>query len=49
MGFDENPPSPDKLVNPHKRTTQVNIGVAVGVIIFFGIGVFAMWYFSTRN
>lgn len=33
MGFDpQNAEQP--LVNPHKRTTQVNIGVAIGVLVF---------------
>jgi hypothetical protein len=42
MGFDENPPSPDKLVDTRKRTTKVNLAVAFGVVIFLAIGVFVL-------
>ncbi len=43
MSFDENPPSPDKIVNPHKRTTKVNIAVVAGVLFFFSLGGLAVW------
>lgn len=39
MGFDENPPSPDKLVDTRKRTTKVNLAVVIGVVVFLAIGV----------
>ncbi|HVU18114.1 MAG TPA: hypothetical protein VHD32_14400 [Candidatus Didemnitutus sp.] len=36
MGFDpQNAEQP--LVNPHKRTTQVNIVIAIAVVVFFAI------------
>jgi hypothetical protein len=48
MSFDENPRSPDHLVNPRKRTTQVNVAVVVGVLVFLIIGVLAvLWFFHT--
>lgn len=34
MSFDENPPSPDKIIQPHKATTKVNFAVAGGVLLF---------------
>lgn len=43
MGFDENPPSPDLLVNTRKRTTKVNICMAAAVFLFFLIGALAIW------
>lgn len=43
MGFDQNDPRP--IVNVHKRTTKVNIGMAVGVAVFFAIGVLLIWLF----
>lgn len=40
MGFDQNDPRPTSLTT-HKKTTKVNIGVVVGVIVFFAVaGVF---------
>lgn len=48
MSFDENPPSPEHLVDARKRTTKVNFGVAIGVAVFLAIGVYAIWYFATR-
>lgn len=42
MGFDENPPSPDKLVDTGKRTTKVNLAVALGVVLFLTIGVIVL-------
>lgn len=35
MSFDKDHQSPDQLVDPHKRTTKVNIGVVIGALIFF--------------
>lgn len=43
MSFDENPPSPDKIVNPEKRTTKVNFAVVAGVLVFFCLGALALW------
>ena len=43
MGFE--PQTAGKpLVDVHKRTTKVNIGVVVGVIVFLIVGIsFAIW------
>jgi hypothetical protein len=43
MGFDpQNAGQP--LVNVHKRTTKVNIAAAIGIVIFFLIGLgYAVW------
>jgi hypothetical protein len=40
MGFDKNDPRP--IVEPAKKTTKVNISLAVGVVIFLVIGVVAI-------
>lgn len=39
MRFDENPPSPDKLMDVHQPDTKINVGMAVGVVVFLLIGV----------
>jgi hypothetical protein len=49
MAFDENPPSPDKLVDPEKPTTKVNVGIAIGVVVFLLIGIAAVVYFASVN
>lgn len=49
MSFDENPPSPDRLVNPHKRTTKVNVAVVIGVLAFLLLGVGAVLWFSNTS
>jgi hypothetical protein len=36
MGFDTNDPKP--IVQPAKKTTKVNISMAVAVVIFFVLG-----------
>jgi hypothetical protein len=36
MGFDKNDPQP--IIQPAKKTTKVNIGMVVGVALFFVIG-----------
>ena len=46
MGFDQNDPRP--IMQPKKRTTKVNLFVAIGVIVFLTISVAGMWYFATR-
>jgi peptidoglycan/LPS O-acetylase OafA/YrhL len=43
MSFDKNHQSPDKLVDTHKRTTKVNLGVVIGVVLFFVIGGIVLW------
>ncbi|HEY8993765.1 MAG TPA: hypothetical protein VIM71_03695 [Lacunisphaera sp.] len=43
MGFDQNDPRP--IVNVHKRTTKVNIWMAVGVGVFFLLGALMIWLF----
>jgi hypothetical protein len=46
MGFDpQNAGQP--LVNPHKRTTQVNIAVALGVLVFLALS--AMYLIHKKN
>jgi preprotein translocase subunit Sec61beta len=40
MGFDNNDPRP--IIDPSKRTTKVNICVAVGVLVFLAIGALAI-------
>ena len=43
MGF-EPQTSGQPLVNVHKRTTKVNITMAIGILIFFLIGIaFVLW------
>ena len=49
MSFDENPPSPDRLVNPEKRTTQVNIAVVIGVVAFLVLGGVSVWWFYEKG
>jgi hypothetical protein len=44
MGFDQNDPGP--IVVPAKRTTKVNICLAVGVVTFLAIGFAAMTVFE---
>jgi hypothetical protein len=45
MGFDQNDPRP--VLNPHKKTTQVNIWMAVAVVMFFVAGALAIWIYSS--
>ena len=49
MGFDENPPSPDKLVDTSKPDTKVNFAVAAGVVVFLLIGLGFLVYFAVTN
>lgn len=44
MSFDKNNESPEQIVDPGKRTTKVNIAVAIGVVIFL----IAMALFVTK-
>lgn len=46
MSFDENPRSPEKLVDTHKPTTQVNLALVAGVLVFLLFGVVALIYFA---
>lgn len=48
MSFDKNPSSPDQIVDPKKKTTKVNIGLAIGVLLFFVIGAFAFAWVINR-
>lgn len=44
MGFDKDQPGP--LVEPEKRTTKVNIWMALAILLFFliaGLVVFRLW------
>ncbi len=37
------------IVNVHKRTTQVNIWMAIGVVLFFVVSALVVtWYQQTR-
>jgi hypothetical protein len=50
MGFDQNDPRP--IINVHKRTTKVNIWMAVAVLVFFAVGgllilMYVRWYGGT--
>ena len=53
MGFD--PQTEDKpLVNVNKRTTKVNLGVVIGVLVFLVVAAFVLIKFArspgeTRN
>ena len=49
MGFDENPPSPDKLVDASKPDTKVNFAVAAGVVVFLLIGLGFLIYFAVTH
>jgi hypothetical protein len=44
MGFDKNDSRP--IINPAKRTTQVNFSIAIAVLIFFAICGAAMVLFD---
>ena len=46
MSFDENPRSPDRLVNPHKLTTKVKVSVIVGVPVFLLFGGLTLWWLA---
>jgi hypothetical protein len=46
MGFEPQTVN-QPLVNVHKRTTKVNFAVAIGVAIFFAVGIALMvWAFQ---
>lgn len=47
MGFDKNDSRP--LVEPAKRTTQVNISIVVGVIVFLVIGAVAIAWVRSNH
>jgi hypothetical protein len=48
MGFE--PQTADKpLVNVHKRTTKVNLGMAVGVVVFLLIGICIVVWAAKRQ
>lgn len=36
-------------VNVHRSTTKVNLGVIVGIVLFFLIGAAAVFWLSQRN
>ncbi|MDB6168809.1 MAG: hypothetical protein JWM88_1673 [Verrucomicrobia bacterium] len=46
MGFDKNDTVPS--VNPKKRTTKVNFGVIIGVILFFAVSAAAIFFFKAN-
>jgi hypothetical protein len=43
MGFDQNSNQP--VVQMQKRTTKVNVGIIVGVIVFLVVGAAAVMWF----
>ena len=48
MGFE--PQTADKpLVNVHKRTTKVNFGMAIGVVVFLVIGICVVVWAARRQ
>lgn len=47
MGFDQNDPKPATLTT-HKKTTKVNIGVVIGVLLFFAVAA-AVWLWVGFN
>lgn len=48
MGFE--PQTADQpLVNVHKRTTQVNFAVVIGVVVFLLVGIGGMIWFVQRS
>lgn len=48
MGFDANSAG-QPIVNVHKKTTQVNLWMVVGVAVFFIIGAAALFWLSNRH
>jgi hypothetical protein len=49
MAFDQQQPGNTPVVDPHRRTTKVNITIAVGVLIFLAVGIFVMWFASKHD
>jgi hypothetical protein len=47
VGFDKNDPAP--LVQTERRTTKVNFGIAIGVLLFFAFGVAAVIWMRHLN
>lgn len=48
MGFDENPPSPRKIVEPRRPDTKTNVLMVAALGVFFALSVAAIWWFA-RN
>jgi len=48
MGFDDNSAG-QPLVNVHKKTTQVNLWMVVGVIVFFVVSASVLFSVSRRH
>ncbi len=47
MGFE--PQTADQpLVNPHKRTTKVNLAMAIAVVVFLIIGICGVFWASRQ-
>ena len=42
MAFDQNQNPSEPLVHPERRTTKVNIGIVISVILFICLGILAM-------
>lgn len=49
MRFDENPPSPDRIVDTRKPDTKNNILMSLGVIVFLIIGGILLWRFARQG
>jgi hypothetical protein len=48
MGFDANSAG-QPIVNVHKKTTQVNLWMVVGVAVFFIVGAAVLFWLSNRH
>ncbi len=49
MRFDENPPSPDRIVDTRNPDTKNNILMSLGVIVFLIIGGILLWWFARES
>lgn len=48
MSFDNDPESPDRMIQPEKPTTKVNFAVVAGVLLFFIIGIVVILTIARR-
>lgn len=49
MGFDQNPPSPHRLVRPDKPDTKINILMVISILVFFAIGLGVLIYIARES
>lgn len=47
MGFDEQNKN-EPIIQPHKKTTQVNIAIAIAVIVFIAITGVVLWVIASN-